>query len=389
MRDNAMEGTMARDFLTDAVELAAERVERGELDRRTFLEGLSVLGVAGGLGGLAGLAPGAARPAAAQAKPKEVVMANWGGEALKHFHDAWGKPYEADTGIKVVVDGGGPTAGKIRAMVQAKNVVWDVADAGPGTCLQLGKAGLLEDIDYGVVDKGKVIPAFAYRWGVANYLFSYVLAYDKSKFGNNPPKTWKDFWDVKAFPGKRLMRKDLPSPLEQALMADGVPPDPAKIYPIDEKRAHDMIRKIKEHSIFWATGAQSQEAFRTGEVTMGCIWNTRATALFRETQGRVDFTWNQAILSPAVWAVPKGNPAGKWAFDFIKSMQIPERQVALLVSFGNGPANPAAAPLVPPELRRFDPGYPDNAKLQLALGAEWYGDNQEQAIGRYLDVISS
>jgi putative spermidine/putrescine transport system substrate-binding protein len=371
---------MASDFLTDLVELARERVARGELDRRSFLQGLAALGLGGAL------VPG---PAAAQGKPKEVVMANWGGEAIQHFFDAWGKPYQDETGIKVAIDGTGPTAGKIRAMVQARNVVWDVADAGPGTCLQIGKAGLLEEIDYGVVDRGKVLPSFVYKWGVANYLFSYVLAYDKSKFGNNPPKSWRDFWDLKNFPGKRTIRKDLPSPLEMALMADGVPPDPKKIYPIDEKRAHDMIRKIKDQTIFWTSGAESQQVLRTGEVSMGCIWNTRATALYRETSGRIDFTWNEGILSPAVWVVPKGNPAGKWAFDFIKSMQAPERQVKLLVSFGNGPANPAAAPLVPPELRRFDPGYPDNAKLQLPLQGEWYGDNQEQAISRYIDVISS
>jgi putative spermidine/putrescine transport system substrate-binding protein len=277
----------------------------------------------------------------------------------------------------------------MKAMVQARNVTWDVCDSGSGTCLEMGKQGIFDEFDYTVVDPKKVPPGFAYKWGIANYLFSYVLAYDKAKFGNNPPKTWADFWDVKKFPGKRTIRKDIQSPLEIALMADGVPADQKKIYPIDEKRGFDKIKQLKEHTIFWTSGAQSQELLRDGECSMGCIWNTRATALFRDTNGRVDFTWNQGVLCPGVWVVPKGNPAGKWAFDFIRSMQAPERQVKLLVSFGNGPANPAAAPLVPPELRRFDPGYPDNAKLQLPLQGEWYGDNQEQAISRYIDVISS
>jgi len=97
-------------FLRDCVELAAERVARGQLDRRTFLQGLAALGL-GGLGP-AVLAPG--RAEAQAKKPKEIVMVNWGGDAMKHFHDAWGKPYEADTGIKVVVDGTGPSGGKVR-----------------------------------------------------------------------------------------------------------------------------------------------------------------------------------------------------------------------------------------------------------------------------------
>jgi putative spermidine/putrescine transport system substrate-binding protein len=370
-----------REFRRDCLALGLERLSRREIDRRTFLSAAGALGLAPAL-----LRPGRAE---AQGKPKEVVVANWGGDAVKHYADAWGKPYEKDTGIKVVIDGTGPTAGKLRAMVEAKNATWDVADAGPGTCLILGKAGILEEIDYNVVDRTKVRPEFVYRWGLANYLFSYVLAYDKTKFGNNPPKSWKDFWDVKGFPGKRTLRKDIQGVLEVALMADGVPADPNKLYPIDEKRGFDLIRKIKDQTVFWTSGAQSQELLRDGECSMGFIWNTRATALFRDTKGRIDFTWNQGVLSPGVWVVPKGNPAGKAVYDFIKSTQIPERQVALLVAFGNGPANPAAAPLVPAELRRFDPGYPDNAKLQVPIGAEWYGEHQDRALAQYIDVISS
>jgi len=370
---------MDQAFMRDAVELATERVARGELDRRTFVRGLALLGLG------AAVAPGLAE---AQ-KPKEIVMVNWGGDALKHFYDAWGKPYEQDSGIKVVVDGTGPSAGKMRAMVEAKNVTWDVCDSGSGTCLELGKQGFFDEFDYSIVDPKKVPAGFAYKWGIANYLFSYVLVYDKAKFGSNPPKSWKDFWDLKTFPGKRTMRKDIQSPLELSLMADGVPADQKKIYPIDEKRAFDKLKQIKDQTIFWTSGAQSQQLLREGECSMGCLWNTRATALQRDTNGRVDFTWNQGILCPGVWVVPKGNPAGKAVYDFVRSTQIPERQITLLKAFGNGPANPAASQLVPADLRRIDPGYPDNAKVQLPIFAEWYGDNQGRMLNQFIDLVSS
>ena len=71
---------MDQAFMRDAVALAAERVVRGELDRRTFLGGLALLGLG------AAMAPGRAE---AQ-KPKEIVVVNWGGDALRHFYDAWG-----------------------------------------------------------------------------------------------------------------------------------------------------------------------------------------------------------------------------------------------------------------------------------------------------------
>ena len=200
---------MDQAFMRDAVELATERVARGELDRRTFVRGLALLGLG------AAVAP---RLAEAQ-KPKEIVLVNWGGDALKHFYDAWGKPYETDSGIKVVVDGTGPSAGKMRAMVEAKNVTWDVCDSGSGTCLELGKQGFFDEFDYSIVDPKKVPAGFAYKWGIANYLFSYVLVYDKAKFGNNPPKKRKDFWDLKNFPGKRTMREG--HPVAARDLADG------------------------------------------------------------------------------------------------------------------------------------------------------------------------
>ena len=49
----------------------------------------------------------------------------------------------------------------------------------------------------------------------------------------------------------------------------------------------------------------------------------------------------------------------------------------------------AAAPLVPPDLRRIDPGYPDNAKVQLPIYAEWYGDNQGRMLNQFIDLVSS
>ncbi len=368
-------------FLRDAVELATERVNRGGLDRRTFLEALALVGLAPTV-----LMPG---QAGAQTKPKEVVVANWGGPAVQAYVDAWGKPFEADSGVKVAIDGTGPLPGKIRAMVEAKNVIWDVADSGPANCLILGNGGFLDPFDYSVVDKSLVRPGLAYEWGITNYVFSYVLTYDTTKFGSNPPKSWKDFWNVQAFPGKRCMWKNIQGVLEVALMADGVPADAARLYPLDEKRALDMIRRIKDQTIFYTTGAQSMELMRSGECSMGMLWHTRTTVLHKEDKGRFDWTWNQGFLVPGTWLVPKGNPAGKAAYQFIRSTQIPERQVKLLIALGNGPANPAAAPLVPPEYRRYDPAYPDNAKQQVTMQPDWYYRNQERVSNLLFDLIAS
>ena len=76
------------------------------------------------------------------------------------------------------MDGSGPSNGKIRAMVEANNVSWDLCDSGVTGLAELATRKLLAPIDYTIVDKAKVAPAFAYEFGVCNYMFSSVMAWD-------------------------------------------------------------------------------------------------------------------------------------------------------------------------------------------------------------------
>ena len=369
----AMPADPVRAFAEDAAAIAAHRHARGEFTRRDLLLILAALGA----------------PAAAAAQPRrEIVLANYGGDAATAMKEAWGDPYERDTGIRVAIDGSGPSGGRIRSMVESRRVTWDVCDSGPGTTLELGPMGLLEEMDWSIVDRAKLVdPGFAYRWGIANYTFSFVLAYDKARFGDDPPKSWADFWDTRKYPGKRtLWSRNILGICECALMADGVAPD--ALYPLDVDRALAKLRALRPHIIGWQTGAMSQDLLRTGEAVMGNVWNTRVQLLHRDTQGRIDWTWNQGILAPGVWVVPKGNPAGREAaMRFIRSTQDPARQVTLLRLMGQGPANPDAAPLVPPELAKFNPSSPENARTQAKLDGEWYGRNQSRTLERWLDLL--
>ncbi|HXQ65891.1 MAG TPA: ABC transporter substrate-binding protein [Alphaproteobacteria bacterium] len=368
-------------FQQDCIELARERLERGEIDRRSFLKGLAALGVLPAL---------AAGDAARAADAKEIVIANWGGLANEGFSRFYGQPFEKDhAGAKVTTDSGGPAGGKIRAMVESGHVTWDLCDSSASSAYWLGGLGLLEPIDYKVVDKANVPPVgFALPHGVAPYSFSTVLAYDKAKVGDVPPKTWADFWDLKKYPGRRLLRHDALSTLELAVMAAGVPLE--KVYPIDIKLALDKIKEIKEHCLYWSSGAESEQIIRTGEAVMGGIWHTRASVLSRESNDRMSWTWNQGVLQAGIFVVPKGNPAGALAQELLASMTAKvEPQIGLLGLLGNGPSNPKASALVPPELRRFNPTDPDNAKGQVVNSGEWWGANYPDANAKYVDTISS
>lgn len=328
-----------------------------------------------------GLAP----VAAARAAVPEVVLCNWGGDAIPAFTAAFSEPYAKRTGSKLVLDGSGPSNGKVRAMVEARSVSWDICDSGVTGLAELATRGLLTPIDYGVVDKAQVTPEFAYEHGVANYMFSSVMAWDARRVQGTP--TLADFFDLKRVPGKRMIRKDSQAMIEMALMADGVPA--AQLYPLDVERGFRKIASIKDALLTWDTGAQSQALLRDGEVSMGWLWHTRANLLKRDLPGRIDWTFAGGLLQPGLWTVPKGNPAGKQAMVAIASMQDPAGQVSLLGAMGNGPANPSASGSVPEALRALDPASPANSAVQAKIDAAWYRDNHGATFRRFVDMLSA
>lgn len=175
--------------------------------------------------------------------------------------------------------------------------------------------------------------------------------------------------------------------LELSLIADGVPHD--KLYPLDVKRAFAKIATIKNELLFWNSGAESQSLLRDGECVMGLLWHTRANVLAAETKGRIAYTFKDGLLQPALWVVPKGNPAGAEAFRAIASMQQPEGQIKLFNAMGNGPSNPASQGLVPPERRAMNPADPANVAVQAKINADWYIANHSKTFQSYLDFISS
>jgi putative spermidine/putrescine transport system substrate-binding protein len=321
----------------------------------------------------------------AEAGPLDVVMANSGGDSMKVLTATFGANYEKATGGKMIMDGSGPSNGRIRVMEEAKNVIWDLCDLGPQAVGELGPIGMLSAIDYSIVDRDKSFPEFTYDYGICNYFFSQVLAWDSAAVKRPPVIT--DFFDFKNFPGKRMVRKDAQPMLELTLMADGVAPD--KLYPLDTDRALRKLAANKDNILFWETGTQTQSWLRDGEVVMGFMPHTRANLLKQDTNGRIDWTFGGGVLVPSCWVVPANNPAGKQAMVAIATTQDAATQVALLRALGNGPANPHADALVPPELKASNPSSAANVAVQCKMSAEYWMKNYADNLKAFLAMISS
>lgn len=366
-------------FQRDQMDILATQLARGRISRRDFTTGLALL-----------LGTGTClRGTAAQAQAKDLVFVNWGGDAGPAYDEAYGKAFLEATGITVKQDGSGPTEGAIAAQVESGKPTWDIVDADPFSAEALGKKGMIEPIDYAVVDKTKMREGFGWDHAASSYFYSYIIAYDATKFGDNPPKSMADFFDVEKFPGKRALYKWGVGMWEAALLADGVAAD--ALYPLDMKRAHDKIAAFKDNVIgYWGGGAESQSLLLNGEASMALIWSTRAKLIEQDSGGDIAFIWDQGLIAPGSMAVVKGNPGGKdAAMQFIASAQDPEKQLVMFRMLGQGPANPAADALLPPEEAKYNPVAPENFAKQIALDMPWYEENYGPALDEYLKIISA
>ena len=353
-------------------------VESGRISRRAFTQAV----------GVALALPVALRTGLTFAQAKQLVLVNWGGDAIDAYAAAYGVAFEEATGIPVRMDGSGPTEGAITAQATSGNVGWDIVDVDPFSAITLGAQGHLQPIDYSVVDKSKTRPGFGWEHAMSAYFFSYVLAYD-SELYQEAPTSLPDFFDVERFPGPRTMYKWGVSSWEAAALAAGA--DAGSLYPIDIDKAHAKIEEIKPEVVsFWGGGAESQTAMLTGEASMGIVWSTRAKLIEEESGGRIKYVWDKGILSPGAMSVLTDNPGGtEAAMQFLASMQDPEKQLVMFEKLGQGPANPAADELIPEDQRRHNPVSDENIAVQIPLDVEWYAENYGAALDKYLAMISA
>lgn len=319
---------------------------------------------------LASLLLSAALPVSAA----DMVFTSWGGTTQDAQAKAWIAPFTAETGVNVLQDG--PTDyGKIKAMVEANGVTWDVVDVEGDYAAQAGPAGLLEPLDFGVIDKSTLDPRFVTDYSVGSFYYSFVIGCNSDAV-SDCPKTWTDLFDTVKFPGKRTFYKwSAPGVIEAALLADGVAP--ADLYPLDLDRAFKKLDTIKGDIIWWSSGAQSQQLLASAEAPFGSFWNGRLTALAADGM-TVQTSWDQNITAADSLVVPKGTKNKAEAMKFIALATSAKAQAEMAAETGYAPINLDSPALMDPEVRATLPD--QQAATQVNANMTYWAANRD-AIG--------
>jgi putative spermidine/putrescine transport system substrate-binding protein len=326
------------------------------------------------------------------AADKSVTIASWGGSYQEAQSKALFEPAAANTGIEVKQETYGGMS-DVRLQVSSGQVTLDIVASGSGSAARAAAEGLLEKLDYGVIDVSTFYPSLYTDYCVGGDVFSTVYAWNTDTYGEAGPQSWADFFDVDKFPGSRAYRGTVAGALEGALMADGVAP--ADVYSVLDseegiERAIDKIRELKPHiAVFWTSGAQHAQLMKDGEVDMTTGWNGRFDNAAKDG-ANVMYSFNQALLDYDCFAVPKGAPNRDTAMEFLNEISKPEYQDDLPKYITYGPTNKAAYDTgeITADVAAGLPSSPDNAALQLPVSLDWYAKWETIAAEMYQEMLT-
>jgi putative spermidine/putrescine transport system substrate-binding protein len=313
---------------------------------------------------------------------ERLIVAQPGGPYETGFRAAFAEPFTKATGVEIaLVTRPFFPSGQVQSQVETRSYQWDVVSLSAFDVEILTRKGMLEELDFSGVDLSRLMPQARRSNWLGVDVYATVLGYRTDKHKEHPPANWADLWAFDKIQGKRSLYKSPIGTLEQALLADGVPPD--HVYPIDYARAFKKLDQIKSKiSVWWASGAQSTQILRDGDVDIMAIWNGRAQAAI-EDGTPAQMVWQNGLYTVHGFSLAKGVPKKQLGLEFIKFCASGERQAAYTKHLAGGPTNLSAYDFIEPKVAALLPTQPKNLALLFEQNTAWWTDHKEEAVDKF------
>ena len=331
---------------------------------------------------------------------QQLTIVSWGGAYTESQDKAYHQPYTSLYGTRINnVDKGSDAPAGIRAQVAAGQVTWDLVDVLESEAARLCDEGLVEEIDYDKllapgIDGSKPSEDFVGGLNgcfIPTIVYSTLFAYNKDLFGNRKPKSIRDVFDLKKFPGKRGLEKRADNNLEWALLASGVPI--AKLYDVLSTRygilsAFKKLDTIKDQVIWWTAGAQPPQLLADKEVSMSTGYNGRFFSAIVVEKQPIEILWPGQSVELDGWVVPKGKlseEVQRYLYFAADSQRLADQ--AKYISYG--PMRKSSEPLVSThaetgvEMAPHMPTAAANIRDAYFKSAEFWTDNGEALTERF------
>ncbi|MGI9319319.1 MAG: polyamine ABC transporter substrate-binding protein, partial [bacterium] len=330
----------------------------------------------------------------------DVNVTSWGGaytsSQQKAYADTW-----TEGKVNFVNYNGG--LGEVRTQVESGTVTWDIVDVLPHEARVGCDEGLFEELDRsmftpaadGTSMDDDIMIEVPNDCVVPQIFWSYVPFYEEGTFSGDQPTTIADFFDVEKFPGKRGIHTWPNALIEMALVADGVAiADVYDVMSTDEgiDRAFATLDKIKDHSVFWSSGAKPLELVKSGEVAMSIAYNGRIGAAVLSEGEKFVTVWDAQVLEEEWLVLLKGAPNKDEALKFLVHASAPEQQAGQAKHINYGPMRTSAFDIMKAGEPWFHNGknimehMPNRDEVMartVIASPEWWADNGDSIGERY------
>ena len=315
----------------------------------------------------------------------DLTLISFGGTNQKAQDKAFYQPFMKSTGHRILAGEYNGEQARVKAMVEARKVTWDVVEVESPELARGCEEGIYEKLDYAKIGgKSEFVGKAVSECGIGIFVWSTVLAYNADKL-KAAPTSWNDFWDIKKFPGKRGLRKGAKFTLEIALLADGVKPD--QVYKLLETkegvdRAFKKLDQIKSSIQWWEAGAQPPQMLAAGDVVMSSAYNGRVATAQKEGKN-LKMVWAGNIYDVDSWAIPKGAPNKELAYKFIQFASKPENQKVFATEIPYGPTNLKGLNGIPAAITAELPTAPANMAGSLPSNTAFWVEHGEELEQRF------
>jgi putative spermidine/putrescine transport system substrate-binding protein len=318
-----------------------------------------------------------------RAASSELVLVTWGGNYRKAMEDGLVQPFTKATGIHVTVLDT-PDMAKVKAQAMTGNVQWDVFDA-PGSMGASGAYnGYWEALPPGLIDESDLLLP-SQKFLVPFYTFAGGIAYDNARYPEGKhPRTFTEYFNTDAFPGRRTLRARALENLELALLGDGVAP--SELYPLDVDRAFRVLEKIKPHIAKWVEATpQTVTLLQTGEADFSYTYANRIQATNRDQSTNLGFSFDQTLNGIEYLAVLKNAPNKENAFKFLAFAMKPENQASCMEVKGGAPISRKSYPLLSQGALKWLPDL--KSKNNAYINDTWWASNLEPLERRFKEWL--
>jgi putative spermidine/putrescine transport system substrate-binding protein len=269
----------------------------------------------------------------------------------------WVKPFEDATGCKTTVQVFG-TSDEAFSLFSTNPTKYDVISASGDASLRLVRAGYVQPVNVNLVPSyADIFPALkdkpyntvdGVHYGIPHGRGSNLLMWNTEEI-SPAPTTWAEMFDPNAPWGKKVSVYDAPIYIaDAAVVLMTTKPDLGikNPYALDDTQFQAAVDLLKAQKPviqqYWTDYAKQQQAFETGDVTIGTTWQV-ITYLLQSEDPPIPVD----VIKPAegatgwsdTWMINSKTTHLNCAYKWLEHIVSPEVNAQIASWFGEAPGN--------------------------------------------------